>query len=46
MVNWDLELEAHEDIVDLRGGLTRQGLQFGKLFGLEIVQLYVIIEFP
>lgn len=46
MINRYLELEAHKDVVNLRGGFARQSLQLSKLVGLEIVQLYIVFELP
>lgn len=42
----DLELHVFEDIIDFGGGVASNTLQFRKLFGFEIIKLYVIIKLP
>jgi hypothetical protein len=46
MVGGYLKFHAHEDVINLEGGATRDTLYFSKPFGFESIKLYIVFKIP
>lgn len=46
MVSGHLELHAHEDIIDLGSGFSRECLKLCESVGIEVVDLDIVVELP